>query len=62
MVDVTNSERATTPRAELDAILASTHDAIIGSSRLGMIDSWNPAAGKLLAMRRSSFGEVVVGR
>ncbi len=43
----TNDERAAGPRTELVAILASTRDAIIGSTQLGVINRWNPAAADL---------------
>jgi PAS domain S-box-containing protein len=33
--------------AELAAILACTHDAVVGSTPLGVIISWNPAAAEL---------------
>ena len=44
MVKIRTDERDAAPRTELGAILASSHDAIIGSTRLGVIYSWNPAA------------------
>jgi PAS domain S-box-containing protein len=47
MPKVTRHERAAAPVEELTAILASTHDAIIGSTRLGVINRWNPAAAEL---------------
>jgi PAS domain S-box-containing protein len=34
-------------RAELAAILASTHDAVVGATRRGVISRWNPAATEL---------------
>ena len=32
------------PSTKLAAVLATTHDAVFGSTRLGVINSWNPAA------------------
>jgi PAS domain S-box-containing protein len=40
-------EQAAAQRVELAAILASTHDAIIGTNRQGVINSWNSAAAEL---------------
>jgi PAS domain S-box-containing protein len=45
-------------RAELAAILASTHDAVIGSNRQGVISSWNPAAAELYGY----LAEEIIGR
>jgi PAS domain S-box-containing protein len=45
-------------RTELAAILASTHDAVVRSTRLGVIKSWNPAAADLYGYS----AEEIIGR
>ena len=52
------NERVAAPRATLAAILASTHDAIIGYTPLGVINSWNPAAAHLYGYA----AEEIIGR
>ncbi|MDT5039993.1 MAG: hypothetical protein QOE51_978, partial [Actinoplanes sp.] len=44
MIEVVGDGQATTPRAELAAVLAYTHDAVVGATPSGVITSWNPAA------------------
>jgi PAS domain S-box-containing protein len=58
MVKATKDRWAVAPRTELVAILASTHDAIIGVTRKGVIDSWNPAAAELYGYE----AEEIIGR
>jgi PAS domain S-box-containing protein len=47
MIKVDADGQATAPPPEMAAILASAHDAVIGSTRQGVINSWNPAATEL---------------
>ena len=58
MSKATKHKRTAAPRAKLAAILESTHDAIIGSTPLGVINSWNPAATDLYGYA----AEEVIGR
>jgi PAS domain S-box-containing protein len=58
MSKATKHKRAAAPRAKLAAILESTHDAIIGSTPLGVINSWNPAAADLYGYA----AEEIIGR
>jgi len=58
MSKVTKHKRAAAPRAQLAAILTSTHDAIIGTTALGVINSWNPAATDLYGYA----AEEIIGR
>jgi PAS domain S-box-containing protein len=58
MTRVAENEDAAAPRTELAAILASTHDAIVGSTRLGVINGWNPAATELYGYT----AEEIIGR
>jgi len=58
MVKVMKEKQAIAPRAELAAILASSHDAIVGLSPLGVIESWNPAAARLYGYA----SEDIIGR
>jgi hypothetical protein len=52
----TMREQAAAQRVELAAILASTHDAIIGTNRQGVINTWNFAAAELYGY---SAGEII---
>jgi len=58
MVKVTKDAQGAASRAELGAILASTHDAVIGSTQLGVINGWNPAATELYGYA----AEEIIGR
>jgi PAS domain S-box-containing protein len=58
MVTVKSDARATAPRTELAALLACTHDAVVGATPDGVITSWNPAAAVLYGYP----SEEVVGR
>lgn len=44
MVKVTESGRPAAARTELAAVLECTHDAVVGVTPPGVINSWNPAA------------------
>ncbi len=57
MISATKDD-ITAQRVELAAMLASTHDAIIGSSRLDVINSWNAAATGLYGYT----AEEIIGR
>ena len=57
MISATKDDIAA-QRVELAAMLASTHDAIIGSSRLDVINSWNAAATGLYGYT----AEEIIGR
>jgi PAS domain S-box-containing protein len=52
------SQQRSAEHAELAAIIESTHDAIIGLTRQGVITSWNPAAAQLYGYAP----EEIVGR
>jgi PAS domain S-box-containing protein len=47
MAKVTEGGQPEAVRTELAAILACTHDAVVGLTPLGVISSWNPAAAAL---------------
>ena len=57
MIKLPSQQRAA-EHAELAAIIESTHDAIIGLTRQGVITSWNPAAAQLYGYAP----EEIVGR
>ena len=66
MLKVKKDKRVVAPRAQLAAILATTHDAIIGSTPRGVIKSWNPAATELYGYTADELigrnAEVLVAR
>ena len=59
MIKLPSQQRsASSVHAELAVIVESTHDAIIGMTRQGVITSWNPAAAQLYGYA----AEEIVGR
>jgi PAS domain S-box-containing protein len=44
MTKALSQARPVAPSTKLAAVLATTHDAVFGTTRLGVITSWNPAA------------------